>query len=70
MDRPADNLEDAQCAERLRQQWPRADPTSLQEAARELWRDEGLRVCEPQEAAVMWLRKFIPIGPDYKNQLW
>ena len=59
MNRDADNLADvqwvAQCANRLREQWPRADPTSLEDAALELWRCESLRSMAPVEAATRWL---------------
>ncbi len=61
MDRPADNLIDvqwvAQCAERLRQRWPRADRTSLEEAATELWRNELARALPPLQAAEEWLAR-------------
>ena len=64
MDREASKLYDvswvAQCANRLREQWPRADPTSLEEAAAELWDDESLRAMAPVDAAVAWLRKALP----------
>ena len=64
MNRDADNLADVQwlahCAERLREQWPRADPTSLAEAAGELWADEALRRLTPAEAARGWLRRGLP----------
>ena len=33
----------AWAAERLREQWPRLDGATLEETARELWRDEALR---------------------------
>jgi hypothetical protein len=59
MNRDADKLEDVQwialCAERLRVQWPRADPTSLAEAARDLWLNKELRVLAAEEAAERWL---------------
>jgi hypothetical protein len=45
----------AQCAERLRRRWPRADPTSLEETARELGLAPELRALSPQEAAERWL---------------
>ena len=45
----------AQCAERLREQWPRADPTSLEDAARDLSADEALRCLAAREAAERWL---------------
>jgi hypothetical protein len=61
MDRPADDLADpqwvAQCAERLRQRWPRADRTSLEEAAKELWLTPELRALPPAGAAERWLAK-------------
>ena len=64
MNRDADNLVDvtwvAWCAERLRQQWPRADGTSLEDAARELWVDESLRLQGPVQAAEQWLRLGMP----------
>lgn len=60
MDRDADNLADvqwlAQCAHRLREQWPHADPTSLDETAADLWQDESLRSLEPREAVDRWLQ--------------
>ena len=59
MNRDEDEFEDAQwialCAERLRGQWPRADPTSLEEAARELWQRESFRMLAAEEAAERWL---------------
>lgn len=59
MEGPADDLADAQwvaqCAERLRRRWPRADPTSLEEAARELGRTPELRRLPPANAAERWL---------------
>jgi hypothetical protein len=64
MNRDASSLIDitwvAWCAERLREQWPRADATSLEEAARELWADEALRVLGPVKAAERWLRRGLP----------
>jgi len=60
MNRDADNLVDVQwiakCANRLRQQWPRADVASIDEAALELWRVEWLREMSGEEAAALWLR--------------
>ena len=47
----------AQCARRLRERWPHADPTSLEEAAIELWNDEELRAVQPVRAAEIWLRR-------------
>ena len=68
MDRAADHLIDvtwvAWCAERLREQWPRADATSLEETARELWGDETVRLMGPRQAAEKWLRRGTPGGPD------
>ena len=65
MDRGAHNLIEmrwvALCAERLREQWPRADPTSLQDAAQELWGDETLRGDEPRRAAEKWLGRGMPM---------
>ena len=61
MNRDASNLIDVQwvalCALKLREQWPRADPTSLEEAATELWQDESLRSADPVEAALQWLSR-------------
>ena len=63
MQRDSDNLIDvhwvAQCAHRLRAQWPHADPTSIDEAAAELWLDVSLRAMAPAAAAEHWLR----LGP-------
>ena len=64
MNRDADNLADvqwvAQCAQCLREQWPRADPTSLEETALEIWRDEAMRTLTPSKAALGWLRQGLP----------
>jgi len=64
MNRDAGNLADVQwvarCAWRLREQWPHADPTSLEEAAAELWHDQELRALAPVDAALTWLRRGIP----------
>ena len=66
MNRDADNLADVQgvahCAHRLREQWPHADPTSLEEAAADLWEDESLRAMPPAQAAVASLRRGMPEG--------
>ena len=66
MNRDADNLADVQwvahCAHRLRAHWPHADPTSLEEAAADLWNDESLRAMPPAQAAVAWPRRGIPEG--------
>ena len=63
MDRDASKLFDvqwvAQCARRLRERWPHADPTSIEEAAVELWEDERLRTMPPVEAAETWLRRLL-----------
>lgn len=60
MNRDADNLADVQwlarCANRLRQQWPRADVASIDETALELWSVEWLREMPGEEAAAFWLR--------------
>ena len=62
----ADNLADVQwvahCAHRLREQWPHADPTSLEEAAADLWNDASLRAMQPAQAAVASLRRGLPEG--------
>ena len=64
MNRDADNLPDtkwvAQCARRLREQWPHANPTSIDETAAELWHDEALSVLAPVDAAITWLRRGMP----------
>jgi hypothetical protein len=66
VNRDADNLIDAQwvarCARVLRGRWPHADPTSLEEAATELWRDEALHPLAPEEAAAVWLRRGLPVS--------
>jgi hypothetical protein len=68
MYRDADNLADvqwlAQCAHRLREQWPHADATSLDEAAAELWQNESLRSLEPRAAADLWLQ---PVKHDRRR---
>ena len=60
MNRDADNLVDVQwlarCANRLRQQWPRVDVTSIEEVAIELWDTERLREVPGEEAAEIWLQ--------------
>jgi hypothetical protein len=60
MNRDADNLVDVQwlarCANRLREEWPRADVISIEEAALELWGAERLRELPGEEAAALWLR--------------
>ncbi len=64
MNRDADNLAAvqwvAQCAQCLREQWPRADPTSLEDAAVEIWRDEAMRKLTPTQAVLGWLRLGLP----------
>ncbi len=51
MNRDADNLVDVQwlarCANRLRQEWPRADVTSIEEAALELCLDREISIFFP-----------------------
>ena len=60
MDRDADKLGNVQwlahCAKRLRQQWPRADVASIEEAALELWDSARLRQLAGEEAAEIWLK--------------
>jgi hypothetical protein len=41
---------------RLQQQWHTVDPLELEDAARDLWRDERLRSMPPEAAAVEWLK--------------
>lgn len=64
MQRDADDLINvtwvAWAAERLRQQWPRADGASLEETARDLSQDEEFRAMGPTQAAEKWLRQGIP----------
>ena len=50
----------AWCAERLREQWPRLDGATLEEAARELWGDKTLRGLGPRQAAERWLARGMP----------
>jgi hypothetical protein len=61
MDRDRDKRFDAQrvaqCARRLRERWPHADVTSLEEAAIELLDDEVLRSLAPADAAECWLMR-------------
>ena len=45
----------AQCAQRLREHWPHADVSALEEAAMDLWRDDDLRSLAPIDAAARWL---------------
>ena len=71
MNRDRDNLADvqwiAQCAHRLREQWPHADPTSLEEAALELWQCDSLRALAPREAAARWLAPLFGGSPDAEH---
>jgi hypothetical protein len=59
MNRDADNMADlqwiAQCARRLREQWPRVELALLEKAALELWRDDQLRALTGEQAAATWL---------------
>jgi hypothetical protein len=67
------NLEDvkwiAQCAHRLRKQWPHADPTSIEETASELLQEPALRAMSPAQAATTWLRRGIPDEVDRASWL-
>lgn len=45
-----------QCADRLQQQWPRANRKDLEDAARELLAKEYWRTQPAEIAAVTWLR--------------
>jgi len=60
MNRDADNLVDVQwiakCANRLREEWPRADVASIDETALELWQVDWLREMSGEAAAALWLR--------------
>ena len=60
MNRDADNLVDVQwiakCANRLREEWPRADVASIDETALELWQVDWLREMSGETAAALWLR--------------
>ena len=66
MNRDADNLADvqwiAQCARRLREQWPRVELVLLEEIALELWRDERLRALSGEQAATEWLAPLVSMG--------
>ena len=59
MDPRTESLADAQwvaqCAERLRRRWPRADRTSLEDTARELALTPELRRMPPSQAAEKWV---------------
>jgi hypothetical protein len=65
MNRDADNLADvqwvAQCARRLREQWPRVELALLEEAALELWRDDRLRGLPGEQAAAAWLAPLVSV---------
>ena len=60
MNRDIDSLADVQwlarCANRLRQQWPRADVASIEETALELWSAQWLRDIPGEDAAAIWLQ--------------
>ena len=64
MSRTSDNLIDvtwiAWATDRLREQWPRVDPVSLEETARDLWRKDELRTCGPRQAVEKWLQRGMP----------
>jgi hypothetical protein len=49
----------AACAHRLRDRWPHADPTIVEELAADLWMNPALRPLPPTDAAEAWLQ---PIG--------
>ena len=67
MNRATDNLVDvrwvAQCAHRLRRQWPHADVASLEEAAIELWRIDWMREMSGEDAAELWLHPLCSGSP-------
>lgn len=46
----------SRCADRLQEQWPRAQRDALEETARELMQQGRWRECAGEEAAVRWLR--------------
>jgi hypothetical protein len=73
MDRTADDLIDvtwvAWATERLREQWPRADETSLEKTARDLWADEELHALGPRKAAETWLRRGTLASPTAQARL-
>ena len=60
MQRDADNPIDVQwlarCADRLRQQRPRADVMSIEEVAIELWDTERWSELSGEEAVEIWLQ--------------
>ena len=49
----------AQCARRLREQWPRVDLALLEEIALELWRDERFAAIPGERAAAVWLAPLV-----------
>jgi len=50
----------AQVTRRLRRRWRTLDLQSLEDVARELWRDGSLRDKQAEEAAAEWLRRGLP----------
>lgn len=56
----------AQCAHRLRRQWPRADVASIEEAAIERWRVDWLREMAAEEAAELCLH---PLSRPHARKL-
>ena len=73
MIRDADNLADvqwvAQCARRLREQWPRVELAMLEEIALELWWDERLRALSGEQAATQWLAPLVSRPPSITRQI-
>ena len=54
------------CADRLQEQWPRADREDLEDTAMELLGSEKWRRLNPEVAAVAWLCQGVLV-PHIKN---
>jgi len=52
------------CSARLQQRWRTVNPDQLDDLANDLWGDKALRRFEPEEAAVEWLSRGIPLSAD------
>ena len=55
----------ARCAHRLREHWRTVAVQSLEEVANELWLNSELSRMPPEDAAVEWLCRGIPICHSY-----
>ena len=51
----------ARCSARLHAQWPRVLQEQRDEVAAEIRRDSRWQMCEPERAAVEWMRQGIPV---------